>query len=104
VLILSVRPVELTRLIQAHQYLTGRPTQASMGALRVVCSDLMARPFITRQINISTFCLGARLIAQYEADRLGIGIPHGIFLEVVEGMKKSRTGYPFHHYPGVQPG
>jgi uncharacterized protein (DUF169 family) len=101
VLILNVRPVELTRIIQAHQYLTGQPTQASMGALRVVCSDLMARPFQSQQINISTYCLGARLIARYEAYRLGIGIPYGIFGDIIEDLKKSRTGYPFHLYPGV---
>jgi uncharacterized protein (DUF169 family) len=101
VLVLSVRPVELTRIIQAHQYLTGRPTEATMGALRVVCSDLMARPFVTQQINMATYCLGARLIAKYEADRLGIGIPFRIFEEIVDGMKRSKTGYPFHLYPGA---
>jgi uncharacterized protein (DUF169 family) len=101
VLILSVRPVELTRLIQAHQYLTGQPTGAAMGALRVVCSDLIARPFITGQINVATYCLGARLIAKFEAERLGLGIPWKIFEELVDGLKRSQTGYPFHLYPGV---
>ncbi len=101
VVIFNVRPVELTRIIQAHQYLTGQPTGASMGALRVVCSDLMARPFQSQQVNIATYCLGARLIAKYEANRLGIGIPYGIFGDIIEGLKKSKTGYPFHLYPGV---
>jgi uncharacterized protein (DUF169 family) len=101
VLVLSVRPVELTRIIQAHQYLTGQPTVATMGAVRVVCSDLLARPFITKQINIATYCLGARLIAKYEADRLGIGIPYKVFETLVDGLKQSRTGYPFHLYPGA---
>jgi uncharacterized protein (DUF169 family) len=101
VLVLSVRPVELTRIIQAHQYLTGQPTDATMGALRVVCSDLIARPFVSQQINIATYCLGARLIAKYEADRLGLGIPFEVFKDIVVGMKRSRTGYPFHLYPGA---
>lgn len=102
ILVLSVRPVELTRIIQAYQYLTGQPTTASMGALRVVCSDLMARPYMTRQINISTYCLGARLIGNYGADHLGIGIPYPLFTLLVEGMKRSRSGYPFHRYPGAK--
>jgi uncharacterized protein (DUF169 family) len=101
VVVLSVRPVELTRLIQAHQYVTGRPTEAVMGALRVVCSDLIARPYMTKRINIATYCLGARLIAKYEAERLGLAVPYMIFKEIIDGLKRSKTGYPFHLYPGV---
>ena len=100
-LVLNVRPVELTRLIQACQYQTGQPSSASMGALRVVCSDLIARPFLTKKINISTYCLGARLIGKYEAERLGIGIPYELLDPILDGMKKSKTGYPFHLYPGA---
>lgn len=101
VVVCSVRPVELTRLIQAYQYLTGRRVNASIGALRVVNSDLIVRPYLTQEINVSTYCLGARLIAQYEADRLGIGMPFHIFEMMVHGMEASQTGYPFQLYPGA---
>lgn len=99
VVVLSVRPVELTRIIQAYQYNTGKRIQASMGGLRVVNSDLIVRPYLTGEINVSTYCLGARLIAQYEGNRLGIGIPWELFKIVVQGMKDSETGFPFHMYP-----
>lgn len=102
VLIFSVRPVELARLIQAYQYNTGKRVTSSMGGLRVVNSDLIVRPYLTQEINISTYCLGARLIAQFEADRLGIGIPFTIFQEIVKGMEDSKTGFPFHLYPGAK--
>ncbi len=101
VVVLSVRPVELTRLIQAYQYRTGERVTASMGGLRVVNSDLIVRPYLTRAINISTYCLGARLIAQYEANRLGVGIPFDLFEAVVTGLEESKTGFPFHLYPGA---
>ncbi len=101
VVVMSVRPVELTRLIQAYQYNTGKRVNASMGGLRVVNSDLIVRPLLTGEINVSTYCLGARLIAQYEGDRMGIGMPHKDFLAIVQGMKDSRTGFPFHMYPGA---
>ncbi|RJP83334.1 MAG: hypothetical protein C4522_00960 [Desulfobacteraceae bacterium] len=101
VVVLSVRPVELTRVIQAYQYNTGKRVNASMGGLRVVNSDLIVRPYLTQEINVSTYCLGARLIAEYEGDRMGIGMPYGVFLEVSKGMKDSRTGFPFHQYPGA---
>ena len=101
VVILSVRPVELTRIIQGYQYITGKAVTTVMNALRVVDSDLIARPYLTQEINVSTYCLGARLVARFEGNRLGIGIPFKKFELVVKGMEESRTGYPFHKYPGA---
>lgn len=99
VVVLSVRPVELTRIIQAYQYNTGKRVNSSMGAVRVVNSDLIVRPYLTGKINVSTYCVGARLIGQYEGGRLGIGMPWEDFLITSKGMEDSRTGYPFHLYP-----
>lgn len=99
--LLSVRPVELTRLIQGYQYLTGKRIQASMGGLRMVNSDLIARPYLTGEINISTYCLGARLIASFDADKMGMGIPFDKFVVLVQGLEASKSGFPFHLYPGA---
>lgn len=101
VILLNVRPIELTRIIQAYQYNTGQRVNASMGGLRAVNSDLIVRPYLTQAINVSPYCLGARLIAQYEADRLGVGMPFKMFETVVQGMEDSRTGFPFQLYPGA---
>ena len=101
VVLLSVRPVELALLIHGYQYLTGKRINASMGPVRAVDSDLIARPYLTGEINVSTYCLGARLVARYEADRLGMGIPWERFKELVQGVVESRTGYPFRLYPGA---
>lgn len=99
VVVLNVRPVELTRLIQAYQFHTGKRVESSMGGLRVVNSDLIVRPYLTRAINISPYCLGSRLIAEYEGDRLGMGMPYEDFKEIVRGMADSKTGFPFPMYP-----
>ena len=72
-----------------------------MGGLRVVNSDLIVRPYLEQKINVSTYCLGARLIAQFEADRLGIGLPYAMFEQTVQGMEDSQTGFPFQLYPGA---
>ncbi len=101
VVVFNVSSAELTRIIQAYQYNTGKRVTASMGGLRVVNSDLIVRPYLSGKINVSPYCLGARLIAEFEADRLGIGMPYSIFEEVVKGMEDSKTGFPFHLYPGV---
>lgn len=101
VVVLSVRPVELTRIIQAYQFHTGKRVNASMGGLRVVNSDLIVRPYLTQEMNVSTFCLGARLIAEFEADRMGVGMPFSIFKDIVQGMEDSIGGFPFPLYPGA---
>ena len=51
--------------------------------------------------HVAPYCLGARLIAEFEADRMGIGMPFSIFEELVKGMEDSKTGFPFQLYPGV---
>jgi uncharacterized protein (DUF169 family) len=101
VVVQAVRPVELTRIIQAYQFKTGKRVTASMGGLRVVNSDLIVRPYLTGELNISTACLGARLIAQWDADRMGIGMPWDVFSQIVEGMTASQGGFPFQSYPGA---
>jgi len=101
VVVLSVRPVELCRLIQGYQYLTGERVEASVGGLRAGCSDLVVRPYLTGTINFSPFCLGARLIARFEGDRMGLGIPGPLFETLVRGVEASRTGFPFPQYPGA---
>lgn len=102
VVILSVRPVELTRIVQAWAYNTGRRVTASMGPLRAVCSDLIARSHLRGEMNVSSYCLGSRIIAQYEANHVGIGMPFELFETMVEGMEASKKGYPFHLYPGAR--
>lgn len=99
VIVLNVRPVELTRLVQAYQFHTGRRVTASMGGLRAVNSDLIVRPYLTRSINLSPYCLGSRLIAEFEGDRLGVGMPYDDFKAIARGMTDSKTGFPFHMYP-----
>jgi uncharacterized protein (DUF169 family) len=101
VIVMSVRPVELTRIIQAYQFHSGKRVNASMGGLRVVNSDLIVRPYLTQEMNVSTYCLGARLIAEFEADKMGIGMPFSTWQEVVRGMQDSKGGFPFPLYPGA---
>ena len=101
IVILVVRPVELARLIQGYQFLTGQSISAVMNPLRAVDSDLIARPYLTGEINVTAFCLGARLMARFAGDRMGMGMPFSAFRTLVDGMEQSRTGYPFHRYPGA---
>ena len=75
-----------------------------MGPVRVVNSDLIVRPWLEQKINVSTYCVGARLIAKFGAERMGMGMPFALFEKMVAGVERSMTGYPFPEYPGADKG
>ena len=101
VVVMDVRPVELTKIMQGYQYMQGEPLQAWMNPLRSVDSDLIARPYLTQKINVSSYCLGSRMVARFSANRMGIGLPMSAFKLLVKGLELSQRGYPFHRYPGA---
>jgi uncharacterized protein (DUF169 family) len=103
VVILSLRPVELCRVLQGYQYETGQRVKADIGSIRAGCADLIARPFLSKEINFSPYCLGARLIARFEGDRMGLSMPYPLFQLMVKGVENSITGFPFEKYPGAAP-
>lgn len=99
VVTLSLRPVELCRIIQGYQFLTGKRVRADVGGVRAGCSDLIVRPYLLGEINFSPYCVGARLIARFEGDRMGIGFPFSFLEIIVKGTEESKTGFPFPEYP-----
>jgi uncharacterized protein (DUF169 family) len=101
VVVMSVRPVLLCRIIQGYQFLTGERVRADVGGLRAGCSDLLVRPYLFNEINFSPYCLGARLIAKFEGDRMGIGMPYSLYERAVQGVEQSKSGFPFPQYPGA---
>jgi len=81
------------RMIQGHGYFNGYSANLRTVGLQAVCQDLTTYPFNTEDINISLLCPGTRLVANWEADEMGIGIPFEKWYEVVEGVKE--TTNPF---------
>jgi uncharacterized protein (DUF169 family) len=104
VVVLSLRPVELCRIIQGYQFLTGERVRADIGGLRAGCSDLIVKPYLYNEINFSPYCLGARLLAKFEGDRMGLGMPYSFYELTVQGVEDSKTGFPFSKYPGAAGG
>ncbi len=76
--------------IRVHR--RGIPQIAAMYA------DLIVRPYLTGEINLSSYCLGARTLARFAGDRMGVGIPLVAFEQLLAGMAASATGYPYPSY------
>ncbi|MFV9645099.1 MAG: DUF169 domain-containing protein [Desulfobacterales bacterium] len=99
VVILAVKPKQTLLAIQGYNFLTGSRFEMSTIGIRAVCADLTALPFLEQRLNGSFFCLGARAIARWGGDLLGLGMPFSIFRIMVTGMEKSAHGFPYKAYP-----
>lgn len=99
VVILALKPKQALLAIQGYNFLSGNRFEMSTIGIRGVCADLTAQPFLEQRINGSFFCLGARALGGWGGNMLGLGMPFSIFLQMVSGMEKSATGFPFKAYP-----
>lgn len=83
----------IMRLIQANGYKNGYTDNLKTVGLQAVCHDLTTYPYQTGDINISFLCPGTRLVADWEDNEIGIGIPFSKWYDIIEGLIK--TTNPF---------
>lgn len=81
------------RLIQGHGYFNGYTNNFKTVGLQAVCHDLTTYPHNTQDINLTLLCPGTRLVADWQVDEIGMGIPFAKWYEIVEGVKE--TTNPF---------
>lgn len=84
---------EIMRLIQGYSHFNGYTPNLQTVGLQAVCQDLTTYPYNTGDINITFLCPGTRLVADWQQDEIGIGIPPKYWNETVEGVIK--TTNPF---------
>ena len=99
VVILAVTPKQALLAIQGYNFRAGNRFEMSTIGIRGVCADLTALPFLEQKLNGSFFCLGARALAGWGGNLLGLGMPFAIFLQRVTGMEKSAGSCLYHAYP-----
>lgn len=80
---------QMMRVVQGYTYHHGMAKNIGMIGNQGICSDLVARPFLKNDLNISVLCLGARMNTHAEDGELGAGMPIHIFRDVVEGVIKT---------------
>lgn len=83
----------IMRIIQGNGYFNGYTNNLKTVGLQAVCHDLTTYPYNTKDINITFLCPGTRLVADWQIDEIGMGIPFEKWFKVVEGIKE--TANPF---------
>lgn len=86
VVILVGSTYNVMRLIQGHGYFNGYTNNLRTVGLQAVCQDLTTYVYNTQDINISLLCPGTRLVADWQPNEMGLGIPFNKWYEVVQGV------------------
>lgn len=86
IVIVVASSYNIMRMIQGHGYFNGYTNNLRTVGLQAVCQDLTSYPYKTEDINISLLCPGTRLVADWEMDEIGIGIPFKKWNEIVKGV------------------
>lgn len=76
----------IMRMIQGHGYFNGYTNNLRTVGLQAVCQDLTTYVYNTQDINISLLCPGTRLVANWQINEIGIGVPFNKWYEVVQGV------------------
>ena len=93
VVVVVSQPYNIMRIVQGHGYFNGYTDNLKTVGLQAVCHDLTTYPYNTKDINITFLCPGTRLVADWQVNEIGIGIPFEKWNEIVEGVKE--TTNPF---------
>jgi len=99
VVILPLKPKQAMLAIEGYTYPTGKRVTLDTVGVRGVCSDLTAIPFLSQELNGSLFCVGARALGGWAGSLMALGMPLYVFRQMVNGMEKSATGYPYAAFP-----
>ena len=76
----------IMRMIQGYSYFNGHTSNLRTVGIQAVCQDLTTYPYNTQDINISLFCPGTLLVANWQPGEIGVGIPFEKWNQVVEGV------------------
>ena len=86
IVIVVSKSYNIMRMIQGHGYFNGYTNNLRTVGLQAVCQDLTTYPYNTGDINISLLCPGTRLVADWEMDEIGMGIPFQAWNQIVNGV------------------
>lgn len=80
---------QMMRVIQGYTYHHGVAANIGMIGNQGICSDLVSRPYVKNDLNISLLCVGARLNTKAKDGELGAGMPIHLFDDIVNGILKT---------------
>lgn len=80
---------QVMRIMQGYAYQYGAPEHLNAFGNQAMCADLVAKPLMNNDINISFMCRGARFFAKCDDGEMGIGIPIHMLDSLTKGIVKT---------------
>ena len=77
---------QMMRIAQGYVREYGPPMNLRTIANGAICSDMVVRPFITNDLNISFLCCGVRKYMNVTDGEMGVGMPIKMFDSLVDGV------------------
>lgn len=79
---------QIMKIMQGYTWHYGTPHNLVSVGNAAMCSDMVSKPFMNNDINLSLMCCGARTSTISEEGELGVGMPSHIFKQVADGILK----------------
>ena len=77
---------QMMRVVQGYTYHHGMAKNIGMIGNQGICADLVSRPYMMNDLNISVLCAGARINTKADDGELGAGMPMHLFWDIAEGV------------------
>lgn len=74
------------RIIQGYSYIYGCAQNLSTVGNQAMCSDMIAKPFMNNDINITLMCCGARINTKCSDGEMAVSMPIQMFFQVAMGI------------------
>ena len=84
-----VNPYQAMRILQGYAYFYGSPKSLRMIGNQALCQECTARPFGTKDLNVSLLCIGTRHRTGWKDEEMAVGLPKEQFTSVVEGLMQT---------------
>lgn len=86
IIITITNPYNIMRFMQGYSYSKGMCTNIQFAGSQAICSEVTARPYESRDINVSVMCSGTRFWNGWDENDMAVGMPAEMFNDVVEGI------------------
>lgn len=86
IVIIACNAKQAMRIVQGYAYEMGAPKNINFFGNQAMCGDLISKPYMNSDLNLSLFCKGARASGRFEDGEVGLSMPYHQFDKVVDGL------------------
>jgi len=91
VVVIICSPMQIMLLTQALLYNEGGRLEVEFAGKQSICSDAVAKPYLSSKVGITVGCTGSRKFTEIKDSELTIGLPIAKLKGLMEGLRAIRA-------------